>query len=68
MHTRNLSDRLFVAVCAVGALVGTVVWSGAAFLLAFGVVASREPLAAAWRSRAQRRIAVPVLRPRRRAA
>jgi hypothetical protein len=68
MQTRNRSDRLFLAVCAVGALVGTVVWSGAAFLLAFAAVASREPLAAVWRSRPQRRAVVPVLRPRRRAA
>jgi hypothetical protein len=44
------------------------VWSGAAFLLAFAAVASREPLAAVWRSRPQRRAVVPVLRPRRRAA
>ena len=65
MKMRNPSDRLFVVACAVGALVGTVVWSGAAFLLAFGLVASRESLPV-WRSRPQRRAVVPVLRPRRR--
>jgi hypothetical protein len=68
MQTKSSSDRLFVAVCAVGALAGTTAWSGAAFLLAFAVVASREPLAAMWRSRPRRRAAVPVFRPGRRPA
>ena len=68
MQTRNSSDRVFVAVCAVAALAGTLAWSGAAFLLAFAVVASREPIAAVWRSRPRRRAAVPVFRPRRRPA
>jgi hypothetical protein len=65
MQTRTSSDRLFVAVCAVGALVGTIAWSGAAFLLAFAVVAAKEQLDGAWGPRLRRRAPVPVFRPRR---